>query len=85
MSLIHPPAVAGTSSRSRSIGREHEQRPETPTSTAQPPDRPDRGWQRVGDVALGVVKAAVVAGAIRGVIPRPLADRVVGSKTLRGA
>jgi len=32
-------------------------------------NRPDRGWQKAGDVALSVVKAAVVTGAIRGFIP----------------
>lgn len=32
-----------------------------------------------------LLKAAVVAAAVRGVIPRGLASRIVGSKSLRGA
>lgn len=48
-------------------------------------NRPDRGWQKVGDVALRVVKAAVVTGAIRGYIPRPVASHIVGNKKLRDA
>lgn len=62
----------GEFSRSSPHEREHEK-------------RPDRGWQKVGDVALRVVKAAVVTGAIRGYIPRPVASRIVGTKKLRDA
>lgn len=47
--------------------------------------RPDRGWQKAGDAARRVVKAAVVAGAMRGIIPRAVASRIVSSKTLKGA
>jgi len=64
----------GESSCSRSFEREHEQE-----------QRPDRGWQRLGDVTNQVVKAAVVTGAIRGHIPRPVASEIVASKTLRDA
>ncbi len=64
----------GEFSRSRSFDREHEQE-----------QRADRGWQRLGDVANQVVKAAVVTGAIRGYIPRPVASEIVASKKLRDA
>lgn len=58
--------------------------PNSPDCVDAPP-RPDRGWQQVGDVARSVVKAPIVEAAIRGAIPRSVADRLVGGDALRGA
>lgn len=74
-----------TVSQDDEIGRDGEAASEFKDLAVPEVSRPDRGWQQVGDVALRVVKAAVVAGAIRGVIPRAVASRIISSKTLKGA
>jgi hypothetical protein len=52
-------------------------------------DRSDRadigGWRSIGEALAPIVKRLTVAGAMRGAIPKSAANRIVGSRWLRGA
>ena len=42
-------------------------------------------WYRLGEILAPIVKRLTVAGAMRGAIPKSAANRIVGSRWLRGA
>jgi hypothetical protein len=42
-------------------------------------------WYSLGEVLAPIIKRLTVTGAMRGAIPKSVANRIVGSRWLRGA